>query len=63
LRERVGTDLPVLMLFDIPPSVSLAGFLRADKKEEPFAQEFTSARQRQKSRGDRSQPLAHRVKL
>src|SRR5439155_14484600 len=57
LRERVGTDLPVLLLFEHPTIRSLAGFLRADKKEDPFAQKIHQRTQRQKVAAARSQPI------
>jgi len=50
LRERVGHGLPVLMLFEYPTIRSLAGFLRADKKEEPFAQRIHERTHRRRSR-------------
>src|SRR5207244_13029078 len=63
LRERVGADLPVLRLFEHPTIRSLAGFLREDKKEEPFVQKIHERTQRQKAAAARPRPFGARVKL
>jgi aryl carrier-like protein len=63
LRERMGTDLPVLRLFEHPTIRSLAGFLRAGKKEEPFAQKIHERAQRQKSAAARPGRFGARVKI
>ena len=63
LRERVGADLPVLILFEHPTIRSLAGFLRADKKEEPLAQKIHERTQRQKVAAARPRQFGARVKL
>jgi non-ribosomal peptide synthetase component F len=62
LRERVGADLPVLSLFEHPTIRSLAGFLREDKKEAPFAQRIHDRTQRQKASTARSRQFGARVK-
>src|SRR6266496_860098 len=63
LRERVGADLPVLKLFEYPTIRSLAGFLREDKKEEPFAQKIHERTQRQRVAAARPRQFGARVKL
>ena len=62
LRERVGADLPVLRLFEHPTIRSLAGFLREDLKEEPFAQKIHERTLRQKTAAG-PRPFGARVKL
>ncbi len=63
LRERAGADLPVLLLFEHPTIRSLAGFLRADRKEESFAQKIHQRTQRQKVAATRPRQFGARVKL
>jgi acyl carrier protein len=63
LRERISVDLPVLKLFEYPSIRSLAGFLREDKKEEPFAQKIHERTQRQKVAAARHRQFGARVKL
>jgi len=63
LRERMGVDLPVLKLFEYPTIRSLAGFLREEKKEAPFAQKIHERTQRQKVAAARHRQFGARVKL
>jgi amino acid adenylation domain-containing protein len=63
LRERAGTNLPILMLFEHPTIRSLAGFLRADRREEPFAHKIHERTLRQKAAAARHRQFGARVKL
>jgi amino acid adenylation domain-containing protein len=63
LRERLGAEVPVLKLFEHPTLRSLAGFLREEKNEDPFAQRIHQRTQRQKISVSGRRQFGARVKL